>query len=197
MVAARARRCEIGYNDGMSTANFIFVTCQCGAEAALKAELAHKWPAFRFAFSRPGFLTFKLPAGATLADDFDLHSVFARAYGFSLGKAEGETLEEGVQQVRQLTAEREFDALHVWQRDLYEPGYRGYEPSLTEAAGEAERAIKATIKDRWSVTGDQNVDGHVAVAEISASGGLAVAAKRLRRFEPANSTPAAANGISA
>jgi 23S rRNA (cytidine2498-2'-O)-methyltransferase len=68
---------------------FLFVTCQVGAEAAVKRELARDWPEFRFAYSRPGFLTFKLPAGHALAEDFDLGSVFARAYGFSLGRVTG------------------------------------------------------------------------------------------------------------
>src|SRR5215467_8031860 len=101
----------------MDAPKFVFITCQVGAEAAVKAEIARKWPAFRFAYSRPGFLTFKLPGGETLADDFDLHSVFARAYGFSLGKATGETVEERANQVWQLAGERKFDRLHVLQRD--------------------------------------------------------------------------------
>ncbi len=65
--------------------DFLFVTCQIGAEGAVKGELGRRWPEFRFAFSRPGFLTFKLPPGHGLAGDFDLEAVFARAYGFSLG----------------------------------------------------------------------------------------------------------------
>jgi 23S rRNA (cytidine2498-2'-O)-methyltransferase len=68
------------------TARFVFVTCQVGAERAVKGEVAQRWPEFRFAFSRPGFLTFKLPEQQFLAPDFNLSSVFARSYGFSLGK---------------------------------------------------------------------------------------------------------------
>jgi 23S rRNA (cytidine2498-2'-O)-methyltransferase len=67
-------------------ARFLFVTCQVGAEKAVKAEIAKQWSDFRFAFSRPGFLTFKLPEEQFLAPDFDLASVFARTHGFSLGK---------------------------------------------------------------------------------------------------------------
>src|SRR5271166_1389512 len=68
------------------SARFLFVTCQVGAEKAVKGEVAQRWPDFRFAFSRPGFLTFKLPEQTFLAPDFNLSAVFARAYGFSLGK---------------------------------------------------------------------------------------------------------------
>ena len=165
----------------MSTPGFIFVTCQVGAEAAVKGELARKWPAFRFAYSRPGFLTFKIPTGAALADDFDLHSVFARSYGFSLGKVTGESIEERAAGVRQLIGDRSFDCLHVWQRDLYEPGHRGYEPGPTALGAEAEAAIRgAAVVDRIQ-------ESVVRSQEANASGGVAVAKKLVRRFEPANS----------
>ena len=48
-------------------ARFIFATCQVGAEKAVKGEVARRWPDFRFAYSRPGFLTFKLPEQQFLA----------------------------------------------------------------------------------------------------------------------------------
>ena len=47
---------------------FLFVTCQVGAERAVKGEIARRWDAFRFAFSRPGFLTFKLAGGPEAGD---------------------------------------------------------------------------------------------------------------------------------
>ena len=72
---------------------FLFVTCQVGAEAALKSEVARRWPEFRFAYSRPGFVTFKLPKDHSLPADFDLEAVFARAHAFSLGKVTGDDLE--------------------------------------------------------------------------------------------------------
>jgi 23S rRNA (cytidine2498-2'-O)-methyltransferase len=113
---------------------FLFATCQVGAETALKQELARVWPAFRFAYSRPGFLTFKLPAGAVPPDDLDLGSVFARAYGFSLGKATGATREERIRQVWELAGKLAIERVHVWPRDLYEPGAHDYEPGLTDEA---------------------------------------------------------------
>ena len=51
----------------VADARFLFVACQAGAEAALKGEMARLWPTFRLAFSRPGFVTFKLPDGVRLA----------------------------------------------------------------------------------------------------------------------------------
>jgi len=100
----------------MGPPEFIFVTCQIGAEAALKAELARDRPTFRFAYSRPGFLTFKLPPDHGLHDTCDLGSVFARAAGFSLGKASGATAEERTAALWQLAGPRPYNRLHVWQR---------------------------------------------------------------------------------
>lgn len=65
---------------------FLFTTCQVGAEAPLKAEIARLWPEFKFAYSRPGFVTFKLPAGFEFKKEFQLGSVFASRWGFSLGQ---------------------------------------------------------------------------------------------------------------
>jgi 23S rRNA (cytidine2498-2'-O)-methyltransferase len=120
----------------------VFATCQVGAERALKAEVARVWPAFAFAYSRPGFLTFKLPEGHAFGDDFDLRSVFARAHGLSLGKVAPESLEGGAAAVWQLAAGRPYEALHVWQRDAAAIGHRGFEPHVTPAALAAEDAIR-------------------------------------------------------
>lgn len=122
--------------------SFLFVTCQVGAERAVKGELARNWPAFRFAYSRPGFLTFKLPAGHGLADDFNLRSVFARSYGFSLGKTRAASDEERVADAARLAGGQLFDKLHVFQRDASAPGDRGFEPGVTVAAQQAESALR-------------------------------------------------------
>ncbi len=63
---------------------YLFTICQAGAEAVLKRELGRAHPKLKFAFSRPGFVTFKSPV--PVVDNVELHSVFARAYGLSFGK---------------------------------------------------------------------------------------------------------------
>ncbi|MBX3414526.1 MAG: hypothetical protein KF708_17700 [Pirellulales bacterium] len=125
----------------LAEADFLFVTCQVGAEAAVKGELARLWPDFRFAYSRPGFLTFKLPAGHRLNEDFALGSVFARAWGFSLGKATGDTDDERAAQAWQLLASRDVAAVHVWPRDRFAAGSRGYTPGLSDASQAAVQTI--------------------------------------------------------
>ncbi|HVX63288.1 MAG TPA: SAM-dependent methyltransferase [Pirellulales bacterium] len=124
------------------SASFLMITCQVGAERAVKGELARRWPEFRFAYSRPGFLTFKLPVEHGLTDDFNLQSVFARSYAFSLGKATGESLAARAEQAVRLAGERSFARLHVFERDRSAPGEHGYEPALSEAAAEADAAIR-------------------------------------------------------
>ncbi len=128
-----------------SPRDFLFATCQIGAEPALKAEVAGQWPKFRFAFSRPGFVTFKLPSDAVLADDFDLHCVFARSYGFCLGKVTGRLAETMAREVIAMAGERSFQHVHVWQRDLAMPGEDGFEPGTTPLADDIGQMIAASL----------------------------------------------------
>src|SRR5437867_12730842 len=107
---------------------FLFAVCQLGAEPALKHEIAAEWPDFRLAFSRPGFVTFKLPAECDVPDDFDLRSVFARTHGFSLGRVSGSSTATMSDRVWELAGRRPIQHLHVWQRDADLPGENGFEP---------------------------------------------------------------------
>ncbi len=126
---------------------FLFVTCQVGAEPALKSEFARLWPAFHFAYSRPGFVTFKLPENQALAPDFDPQSVFARACGFSLGKTTAANVEERAKEVWRAAGNRTYDALHVWQRDMAPAGFHGFDPHVTPEAHAAETVIRECRPD--------------------------------------------------
>ncbi len=74
----------------LPTPSFLFTTCQIGAEAALKSEMARRDAGFHLAFSRPGFVTFKLPEDRRWRDELPRQAVFARTQGFSLGKVTGD-----------------------------------------------------------------------------------------------------------
>ena len=137
-----------------SPSRFLFTTCQCGAERAVKQEIARLWPKFRFAFSRPGFLTFRLPEEHCLPDDFDLKSVFARAYGFSLGKATGSDLDQRAQSIWDVVGPLPVERVHVWQRDTAVPGDHGFEPSITAAAVEVRDAIRRCCPRPESLAAD-------------------------------------------
>lgn len=112
-------------------ARFIFATCQQGAEAALKHEVLRDSPNLRFAYSRPGFVTFKLADDGTFADDFQVRSVFARVLGVSLGKIALQDSARSAAEFWQLLEGRSIDCLHVFPRDRSTPGYRGFEPGPT------------------------------------------------------------------
>jgi 23S rRNA (cytidine2498-2'-O)-methyltransferase len=127
----------------VADAKFLFVVCQVGAESALKGELARSWPAFHLAFSRPGFVTFKLPAGLRLANDFELGSILARTSGFCLGKIQSERAEEAARQAWQLVGTLPFQHLHVWQRDTALPGDRGFEPGVTPLSDQVGQILAA------------------------------------------------------
>jgi 23S rRNA (cytidine2498-2'-O)-methyltransferase len=128
--------------------SFIFVTCQIGAEPALKQEVVRDWPGLRFAFSRPGFLTFKIAPGTKLPDNFGENLVFARASGFCLGKATASTPVERADQVWRLIGDLPVTRLHVWPRDRFTPGFRDYEPGMTAETAEAERVIRERAPEK-------------------------------------------------
>jgi len=110
---------------------FLFVTCQVGAERAVKTEMARWLGDARVAYSRPGFLTFKVPESNELADDFKLRCAFARAHGFSLGGVRGTEPEAMAGEVWDLVGPRPCRRIHVWPRDTAAPGDHGFEPGVT------------------------------------------------------------------
>src|SRR6185436_12839959 len=100
-------------------ARFLFAAVQAGAERAVKNEIAREHPELRFAFSRPGFVTFRLPDEPRR--DFALRSVFARTWGHSLGKVGGGDDTQLAREAWRLVGEQLPDEpirhVHVWQRD--------------------------------------------------------------------------------
>ena len=95
---------------------FAFATCQPGAEIALKAEVAQLESDIRPAFSRPGFVTFKLPVGFPRSSPFHQNSVFAQTTGWSLGSVGCDSTATGATQVWDLVQRQRVHHLHTWQR---------------------------------------------------------------------------------
>jgi 23S rRNA (cytidine2498-2'-O)-methyltransferase len=95
---------------------FYFSTCQIGAEKAVKAEVLSEFPGLRFAFSRPGFITFKDPEGSgrTLAP---CRGVFSRLWGEVLGQARDQAALDEL--AGMIPGNR---MLHCFDRDEYLPG---------------------------------------------------------------------------
>jgi 23S rRNA (cytidine2498-2'-O)-methyltransferase len=65
--------------------DFVFATCLPGVEAAMKVEVGRTRPELKFAYSRPGLVTFK--SSRSVAPDDVAGSVFARVWGRSIGAA--------------------------------------------------------------------------------------------------------------
>lgn len=105
----------------------------------MKFELAREHPKLKFAYSRPGFLTFKLPYELGEPEAFRLKTVFGRSWGFSLGKATGSTLAERAATAKALFEGLPVTQLHVFQRDLLE------DPDDERVAGRTPLALEAEV----------------------------------------------------
>jgi 23S rRNA (cytidine2498-2'-O)-methyltransferase len=128
--------------EAIETPRFVLATCQVGAEAALKNEIARRWPDFRVAYSRPGFLTFKLPEGVWLRPEFDLEAVFARSHAFSLGKASGASPDDLAAQAWALAASRPVERVHGWSRDSVWPAREDGEARAATAIQAMREALR-------------------------------------------------------
>ncbi|HWN36957.1 MAG TPA: SAM-dependent methyltransferase [Gammaproteobacteria bacterium] len=148
------------------SARFLFAATQAGAERALKNEIAREHPELRFAFSRPGFVTFRLSHEPRR--DFALRSVFARTWGYSLGKVGGaddaQLARDAWQHVGEQVPDERVRHLHVWQRERALPGDEGY----NGAADELARTIGTLLVEQRPQRGEPppNVNGIAAAGEL-------------------------------
>lgn len=158
----------------MSSRHFIYMVCQHGAEAALKKEVARRFPKFSLAFSRPGFVTFATPDDLVRDRKFQMNLTFARTWGYSLGKVTGSDPQQLAAGVWSLLGQRfpkdilaEFKHLHVWERDPHVPGDFNFEPGISVLADEMGDLLLQTKPDlgqEWQLT--LNEDAAVGVRII-------------------------------
>ena len=90
-------------------ADFTFATCLPGLEPMLKLDVARARPDLRFAYSRPGLITFKSDRAIT-ADDVPA-TPLARVWGRSIGPARSP--DDAAHQLRMMGA----DCIHVFARE--------------------------------------------------------------------------------
>jgi 23S rRNA (cytidine2498-2'-O)-methyltransferase len=119
-------------------ARFVFAVTQAGAERALKNEIAREHPDLRFAFSRPGFVTFRAANEIVVGRELELRSVFARTWGYSIGKLGGDDVIALARDAwRLVDAEvpgTPFPYVHVWQRERPLPGDEEFDGAAEELA---------------------------------------------------------------
>lgn len=114
---------------------FLFVVCQHGSEAIVKKHWVQAEGQLKLAYSRPGLVTLKV------ADESDSETLIERLaadwvvrhVGLSIGNVTGEQTGPMLEQLWQL-AGQDWDAIHVFERDLQLPGSRGFEPGRSELA---------------------------------------------------------------
>ncbi len=95
---------------------FLYVACQHGAEASCKKEMLTRWPAVRFAFSRPGFLTFRLPNEGPPAPADDLACALARCHGQTLPDKLPLNA-DGAAAIWPIARAAQVDHVHLWSRE--------------------------------------------------------------------------------
>ena len=104
----------------MIPSTYCFTTCRVGTEHALKAEMSRLRPKWHPAFSRPGFVSFKLPG--PVPPDHRLDAVFVHAYGFSHGKSSLANAPADVLRFVAALAPATPPHLHCFARPLSESG---------------------------------------------------------------------------
>lgn len=125
--------------------SFIFVSCQIGMEKPLKADIGKQHPELRFAFSRPGFVTFKDHHTNRRQAIQQLRSPFARMVASSVGSV-SEPAKELRRLIERLPA-HSYRHIHVWERDRSIPGERKFEPFATESSLELGKQIRSCAAD--------------------------------------------------
>ena len=110
----------------LSPSPFLFAVCQQGAEKVLKQAWLSQHTELALAFSRPGLITFKLNGPLPHLPQH----LLARQVGWSLGPVRGPSAEAMLDEAIAL-AGRDWQAIHIFERDHGLPGVFGFEPGLT------------------------------------------------------------------
>ncbi len=128
---------------------FVFLTCQHGAETALKQEVARRFPRWRVAFGRPGLVTFKLPPEeAPSLWQQPPQLVLARCWGFSLGVLQAPEPQQLLPAAQEAIQQFGCTGLHVWSRDEQPPGHFDYEPGVTPEDIHAAELLRCGLAPR-------------------------------------------------
>lgn len=127
---------------------FLFAVCQLGAEAALKQELVREHPELRFAYSRPGLLTFK--SAGLVSPAVALRAVFARAWGASLGPSTDPADVAMVARTLRHAQGNHPVRLHVWARDVARPGEEPPDDANEERVAAVRALLAGTMPKNWA-----------------------------------------------
>jgi len=130
--------------------NFIYVVCQTSSNPLVKLEVGGQFPQARLAFSRPGFLTFKVPDGNSVLPE--LISTFSRTLGWGLGSIKGVDEADLVAETVQRALAHHVDHIHVFERDPCLPGEKHganlrFEPGISPLAKNLRHRISELLHE--------------------------------------------------
>lgn len=156
----------------MSDERFIFANCQHGMESTARDQILRHHPELRLAFSRPGFMTFKV-VDAAWPDRFQLRSPLVRTMGWSVDSIRDAStparIEWAARQIENAMAASDSErfTVHVWSRDLRRPGERGFEPGPDERiAGVVEGLRNALANSADKLVFNQNAKANQRVYDL-------------------------------
>jgi len=115
---------------------FVFLVCQIDTESTIKRWFADRLPSARFAFSRPGVLTYKLADDSIESLTAIANLPLIRTFGRSLGSYSGDRAGLAAW-LAERPEPRESRTWHLWRRDRARIGEFEFEP-FAEPAWELE-----------------------------------------------------------
>ncbi len=176
---------------------FYYVACQHGAEKVLKNAFCEPTGTFRLAYSGRGLLTFKLPYSVPAWSRVLPEHPLIRSRGVVLGRVTGDSSGPMVESILNDFGSIGWQAIHVWQRDVAQPGWNGFEPGQSILAA----TIASLLRDRMKQTGDvrpvlaHGLESHKSFKEpeieLAANGGH----QSLAPISSVSPLPAAESGI--
>ncbi len=156
----------------MSEERFIFANCQHGMESAARDQVLQQHEGLRLAFSRPGFMTFKVVAPEWPLR-FHLLSPLVRTTGWSVDAIRDDSEKARIQwaarHIESALAASESDPVlvHVWRRDQRRPGERGFEPGPDDMVARVINALRETISiDAKRLVINQNARANQRVHDL-------------------------------
>ena len=131
-----------------TTTPFCFFVCQHGAEPTIKGPLCAPFGTYRLAYSQRGFVTLKSEVRSEVWSDQLPGGPFVRARSHALKRVDGAEIGPRVAQVLDETADLGWTAMHVWERDPVEVGWRGFEPDHSVTSREVAAAFVQALQLR-------------------------------------------------
>jgi len=128
--------------------SYVYFACQHGAEATIKSQLCEPQGPFRLAFSQKGFVTLKSELNTPAWSRPLPESPLIRTAGHALGKFDGEDSNRLITDILNQYEAADWTRLHVWQRDVAQPGWHGFEPGRSVLAESIADQFRKAMFDR-------------------------------------------------